>query len=478
MRTVPLCLTACWLAFLATSPAASLPGSEGGLDTGFAGDGVVTIPFDIGAYKSDLGTSIVALANGGLVVAGSVTLTDTGAPRAMAAAQLTASGAADTTFGGGDGRVDYTWGLSTWVLVAAIGLPEGEVVLAGTIQWSLTDMDFLIVRLLPDGSLDPRFGGGDGWTSVPFDVNPGGSIFDIASSLYATPSGDLLVAGTVKRAGDDWDIGVARLTPGGSLDMSFGDGTGKVVVAIDAGGYAGQDQALAVFPSGEGGIVIVGGCENGGTTNTDFAIVLLDQGGHLIPSFGTGGKMVLPFDLVPSGLDYAFGGAADGYGRIYAVGRAELSGGDLQSAVACVTTAGEPCAGFGVAGKTHFPLAASPSGDEQLNAAVVDDLGRLVAAGTARVANRDAAIVRLLPSGALDPSFAVAGVRIVDLDHGPGGDADEAYGLALSAGMPVVVGTTEYVGVDEDFFALRLFVALIHADGFERGTFEAWQALP
>ncbi len=463
-------------AVTALCSAAAFPASEGDLDVSFAGTGIATMSFDIGTYRSDLGTAVIPLPDGSLRLVGSITLGAMAEPRALAVGGITATGALDTTFGGGDGRVDYTWGSSVWDLVAAAVLPTGEIVLAGSVKWSLTDYDFLIVQLLADGSLDPRFGGGDGYVTVPFDVNPGGDLFDLASSLDVTSSGDILVAGSVKRAGSDWDMAVVRLTPTGALDPDFGDGTGKIVVAIDAGGYAGQDQALAIFPSGAGQIVLVGSCENGAASDRDFALVMLDQGGHLSPSFGSGGKLVLPFNLVASGLDDANGGTADGLGRLFAVGRAENAAGHTEAAVACVTLTGAPCSGFGSAGKVHFPLAASPQGYEQLTGAAVDDLGRLVASGSAYGANRDVAVVRLLPNGNLDTTFAGTGKRVVDLNHGPGGDDDEALGLALSDGRPVVVGATEYNGADDDFFVLRVWVALLFADGFEGGTFEGWSS--
>ncbi len=466
------------LALLFLVAPASLRAADGDLDTRFGGDGIVTIPFDLGAFKSDLGTSVVELDGHRLLVAGSITLGDMATPRAFGAAQLTATAGVDGSFGGGDGRVDYTWGSSTWDLVAAARTSAGEILLAGSVQWSLTDLDFLVLRLMPDGTLDPRFGGGDGYVTIPFDVNPGGSIFDLASSLMVTPSGDILVAGTVQRAGANWDMAVARLTQSGALDPGFGEGSGKVVVAFDAGGFAGQDQALAIFPSGDGAIVLVGGCENGGLTNTDFAIALLDQGGHLVPGFGSGGKLVLPFDLVYDGKDYAYAGAADGRGRIYAAGRAQTSSGYTAAAVACVTWSGAACAGFGESGRVHFALATAPQDYEQLTGVAVDDLGRIVASGTAYAANRDVAVVRLLPSGALDTSFADTGVRVLDLDHGPGGDDDEAIGLTLVSGEPVVVGATEYNGVDDDFFVLRLFAGLVQADDFEGGTFAGWPDTP
>ncbi|MCZ7652645.1 MAG: delta-60 repeat domain-containing protein [Thermoanaerobaculia bacterium] len=449
--------------------------ADGVLDPTFGGVGVVTLPFDLGAMRSDLGTDVVPLPGDRLLLAGSITTGSLALPRNLAAGQLTWTGGLDTGFGGGDGRVHYPFGSSVWDLVAAAVTSQGEIVLAGSVHWSQTDADFLVVRLHADGSLDPTFGGGTGWVSIPFNVNPGGDLLDLASSLFLTGSDSIVVAGTVKRGADDWDFAVARLTATGAPHPTFGGGTGKVVIPIDAYGYAGTDQAFAVFPSADGAIVVAGTCESLTAGNFDFAIAEIDYGGSLVPAFG---KVVIPFDLVYQGADWAYGGAVDDKGRILVAGSAEGEFGQTRAAVVCLTPAGALCPDFGSAGRVTFPLSASPKGDEKATGVAVDDLGRILLGGTAvptAAGNRDVAVARLLPGGALDASFAGgSGIRVVDLNHGPGGDDDEALGLVLAAGKPVVVGATQYLDVDDDFFAVRIWVSLVQADGFERGTHEGW----
>jgi uncharacterized delta-60 repeat protein len=452
--------------------------ADGVLDPTFGGGGIVTLPFDVGGAGFDLGTGVAHLPGDRLLLAGSITTGSSLWPRALAAGQLSWTGGLDMAFGGGDGRVHYSWGSSVWDLVAAATTSQGKVVLAGSVQWSESDLDFLVVRLLADGSLDPGFGGGDGWVSIPFDVNPGGEIFDIASSLFVTADDGIVVAGSASRSTDDWDFAVARLTASGALHPTFGGGTGKVVIPIDAYGYSGIDQAFSVFPSADGAIVVVGTCESGSAGNFDFAIVEIDYGGNLVPAFG---KVVLPFDLVFRGADWAHAGAVDARGRILVAGEAMGNSNLTRAAILCLTpTTGALCPDFGSAGRVTFPLSASPQGGEKITGIAVDDLGRILLAGTAvpnTAANRDVAVARLLHNGALDPSFAGGtGIRIVDVysGSGPGQDVDAALGLVLAAGKPLVVGAAEWESPDHDFFALRIWVSLVQADGFERGTHEGW----
>ena len=49
------------LALLGLAAPAGLRAADGDLDATFGGYGVVTLPFDLGAFKSDLGTSVVEL---------------------------------------------------------------------------------------------------------------------------------------------------------------------------------------------------------------------------------------------------------------------------------------------------------------------------------------------------------------------------------------------------------------------------------
>src|SRR5205823_4558561 len=112
--------------------------------------------------------------------------------------------------------------------------PDGKIVFAtdrglGTGIFGSGDADFAVVRLRPDGSLDPTFGddadsGRKGYVTTDFD----GSEFPAALAIQS--DGKILVGGT-RTPLDDSSWVLARYTTDGRLDNTFG-GDGKVVTTF------------------------------------------------------------------------------------------------------------------------------------------------------------------------------------------------------------------------------------------------------
>ncbi len=84
------------------------------------------------------------------------------------------------------------------------------------------DSDVLVARFTPDGRPDRSFGGGDGWRTFHL-----GNI-DSARALEVKPNGRVIVTGSVAQDvfGDEpsEDLFIAVLKPDGRLLRSFGDG--------------------------------------------------------------------------------------------------------------------------------------------------------------------------------------------------------------------------------------------------------------
>ena len=137
--------------------------------------------------------------------------------------------------------------------------PDGKLVLAGT-----SSEDFGVWRLNGDGSPDRAFDD-DGAAFADF----GGS--DVANAAALQPDGKILVTGSAPGPG------VARFTPGGSLDPTFGpggdDGDGKVILPDSD-----FDSADAVIAQGGGRIALAGSWRPAGES-TDFVIILLRPDG-------------------------------------------------------------------------------------------------------------------------------------------------------------------------------------------------------
>jgi uncharacterized delta-60 repeat protein len=298
--------------------------ADGSLDRTFGGDSVVTIDF---GQKSGHATAAALQPDGKLVVAGTVELPD--ASRWIAVARLTQSGSLDPTFdpGGpeGDGRKLYQ-NIGPDTADAVLIQADGRIVLAGS-GWG----SFLLARLHPTGDLDSTQ-----WEYADFGDNAW------VEDAALAPDGKIVVAGY--RSEDDYDPAVARFTPSGELDKSFGDnGTatfgpdheddvtktvrvqpdGKIVLAISALGgqttttvrrlnvdgkpdtsfgvdgvatpdFVGTNYVAAAALQPDGKILVTA------TSASDASIVAarLDSRGATDPSFGDGGTITVPSDSI------------------------------------------------------------------------------------------------------------------------------------------------------------------------------------
>ena len=106
------------------------------------------------------------------------------------------------------------------------------------------------------------------------------------------------------------DFAIARLLPNGSLDPDFG-GDGRVTVAFDLADTL-EDTALELNLADDGSIFVSGGVKASGY---DFAVVKLQPDGTPDPTFGTGGKVTVAFDLGDTNDDIAYGGALQPDGK-------------------------------------------------------------------------------------------------------------------------------------------------------------------
>ena len=223
---------------------------DGSLDTSFGTGGIVTTPIGGG---DDVIRS-VALDSGGRIVVAGYTL---GATYDVALARYDADGDLDPTFGTG-GLVVTPVGTGHDFALALALLDDGRMAVAGHAAIGGSD-DFMVLRYLDDGSLDPSFGtGGKVTTAV-------GAGSDVAAALAIQPDGKLVAVGAVEADGAS-DIGVARYDADGALDPSFGT-DGVVITPIGAS----FDGANAAALLGDGRIVAAGFSFNG--TDNDFAVV-------------------------------------------------------------------------------------------------------------------------------------------------------------------------------------------------------------
>lgn len=185
---------------------------DGSLDTGFGADGVVLTNF---GTADDQAQDVAQDSNGRLVVTGF------SASNATVARYL-ADGSLDSGFGFA-GMVSLFNCYTTTVEID----PSGAILVGGNLKQNTT-RDMFVARLTASGALDTAFGGGDGVASVDF-----GGTYEAVTELLRQADGTIVGAGFTNPDGGftNFDFGVFRLTASGDLDASFND-DGKVLTDL------------------------------------------------------------------------------------------------------------------------------------------------------------------------------------------------------------------------------------------------------
>lgn len=313
----------------------------------------------------------------------------------VAPAASAAPGDVDTSFGNG-GSVDLL--TSEEISVKGIAVqPDLKVVVAG----AEPPGSVVLVRLLPNGQLDPGFGQG-GKVTTPF---PGG--FGGARAVAIQPDGKIVIAGAAEGMADS-DVLVARYDTDGSLDGGFGGGDGIQIVNVGPG----EDEAEAVA-IGPGGHILATGTSDVGPSKTGAAVVVLKSNGEPDPAFAGNGTLIVNATAEESDKGAAIAELADG--RILIGDNTGNGGGDGFTLVQLLPS-GLPDPGFGGGdGIVKTPIPGSDEG--RLTDFVLRPDGRIVASGYGydEVGSPPAddskfAAVGYLGNGELDPSFATGGV--------------------------------------------------------------------
>jgi uncharacterized delta-60 repeat protein len=239
--------------------------SDGTLDDGFDGDGIVTT--DFAGTSTDIASALALQADGKILAGGGSRVSD----EDFAVARYNPDGSldddSDDSGFDGDGRQTTPISSAPERIDGLALHADGRIVgvgLAGPSQGA-----FGLVRYRPDGTLDPSFDGdaGNGNGVVTTSIGPDQ---DDADAVVIQPNQRIVVGGTsdVDPTGSaQRDVALARYNPAdGTRDAGFaGDGT--VITQIDPGG---TDRAHALALQADGKILAVGEAGSGGG---DFALV-------------------------------------------------------------------------------------------------------------------------------------------------------------------------------------------------------------
>lgn len=369
---------------------------------------------------------------------------------------------------------------------------DGRIVLTGRC-YDDQGWDLYVIRCLPNGELDPTF------ADQGFLRSDLGSFFDIGGAVTVQPDGKILVAAKSEAIIGEPKVSLFRYLPDGTLDDTFGQGgvaatpssssaypydiglreDGRVVIVGSSNGYdhivvyqftaagamddtfqpdgtlsispfPGTNMAVNVLVQDDGGLLL--GCSLQPSGELGSALIRLLADGSYDPGFGDEGIV----DLQLGSGETTIGGlGVQSDGRIIIAG----AGNDLDDMfITRIGSDGTPDPTFATEGVAWISL--SEGSDRVADLVIQADDAILLAGKSTEGAGQDAvAVLRLLPDGQLDPTFAGDGVATTAI---PGVDWTEAYNIALQPDGRVVV----------DAYGVQNPVLLGYLSGLFLGTSE------
>jgi uncharacterized delta-60 repeat protein len=382
-------------------------------------------------------------------------------------ARLSADGSLDTTFGPGQrGWIfqDVMFAMREDVATGVFVQPDGKIVVSGTTGGQLA----VALRFMPDGTLDASFGNVPDRT-YPLGVKPGVAVVNwtangasgvsAAEAVAPGPGGTIYLAGRAPSGtrSDLTAFAVARLTPDGALDASFGEprpvplrpgevappGWSLVEFAAERPDYA---TSLQVLPDGR---LLLSGLAwapagKRGKPISGTGVAMLDATGRSVAGFGNGATMGLPAgtSFLPS---KRVGGAVTA--ALQPDGKLVTAGFDVTTTklviphldvpqdireipahvgawVGRFNPDGNPDPSFGKRGSLRAPAGAIGTATSlSVGADGRILVGSLSAADwqTAQISGYAPGVLRLNANGTLDRTFGPGRSGVVSLPFGPGG---------------------------------------------------------
>ena len=263
-----------------------------------AGDGIAT--WDGGG--ADGARAVTVQSDGKILVAG---YTYNGSDNDFLLQRYNADGTRDSSFGGGDGIVITDFGGTSDVARAVEVQSDGKIVVSGTSKG-----DFAVARYNGDGSADTGFGTGGLVTTDLFSGT------DESYGLVIQADGKILLSGHATGAPGGTDFALVRYNANGTLDTGFG--TNGIVAADFAAG--GADYGYNVVVQSDGKIVMGGYGPAAGGGNDVFTVARFNANGSVDTSFGGGTGYAVADTDGPGSRDVGFGIALQADGKIVQTG--------------------------------------------------------------------------------------------------------------------------------------------------------------
>jgi uncharacterized delta-60 repeat protein len=300
--------------------------AAGALDTTFGTLGISRIDL---STAHDTGTSLVGLDVSRSVAVGPSNavfvhaatraegLTATNTPRTdtdFTVAKLTANGALDLTWGGGDGKHSLDIQQSNATPRQLQVLADGSVLAGGYANTPLFNtVQAVLYRLTPAGALDTNFASGGVFHEA---------VLGFQTEIYgfAIDGDRITTAGYGREAMtptiNDW-VSLRFDTTTGVRDTSFGGAANGAVMIDPSGTMLGSNCRNAIALPG-GKTVLIGSTGPGNMPEQDAAFAILTQNGKLDTAYGAGVHK-LKLSQTADGNDQFWAGAVSG-GRLMLLG--------------------------------------------------------------------------------------------------------------------------------------------------------------
>jgi uncharacterized delta-60 repeat protein len=337
---------------------------------------------------------------GRIVVAGNA-----GSPNQIALARYLPDGTLDPSFGGGTGKVAQPVSGNGASAGAVAIQKDGKIVVAGFTEGA-TGFVVLVARFKDDGTRDTSLNGGIVTSSVAGRD---------ASAVLIQPD-DKIVVGATGPSGAQGGMVVARILPNGFFDQTF-DGDGVAHVFNDAANCGASDQSgtndVVLLPNGD---LLAGGTCGGGLGGGDPRIGLArfhggttGADGALDTTFGTNGAVsdraepgqpAFAANLVRQADGMLIEGGASAFGN---------NGNQQKAVVLRRNEDGSLDSTYAAGGIRLFQFA---NRDTDVTRLALDSAGRVRAAFT-RSVDGGFGLAGLTTDGSLDSAFAPGGLLLV-----------------------------------------------------------------